>query len=208
VNVDLLVFALTGVPGGLVVGTATVMWWRTRRITVQTDGRSGWSRFWDDAFGTSPAPAAAAPPSAPDPVPETPPAPVRDETLEMASSQRIPAKCREKAAEVIASIETLRARMAGRSDTDPLRVEVEAIRSRHLSEALHKYADIPEEHRAEFFRRTGKSASFHLAETIDVMAKRLEEISRTLAAEKLDSFANSNRFIDTQYGDNDPFRVR
>jgi len=26
VNVDLLVFALGGVPGGIVVGTATVMW--------------------------------------------------------------------------------------------------------------------------------------------------------------------------------------
>ena len=207
-NVDLLVFALGGVPGGIVVGTATVMWWRARRITVQTDGRSGWSRFWDDAFGTSPAPAADAAPPAPDPIPEAPPEPVPDDTLEMASSQRIPAKCRDKAAEVIASIEVLRGRMADRSSTDPLRIEVDAIRSRHLSEALHKYADIPEEHRAEYFRRTGRSASFHLAETIDVMAKRLEEISKTLASEKLDNFANSNRFIDTQYGDNDPFRLR
>lgn len=203
-SVDLLVFVLTGVPGGIAVGTATVMWMRSRRTMVQEDGRSGWSRFWDDAFGTSPAPAATTP--APAPVPE-PPAPVRDETLEMASDPRVPNKCREKSAAVIGTIDVLRGRMTDRSATDPLRVEVEAIRTRHLSEALHGYTDIPEEHRADFFRRTGKSASFHLAETIDVMARRLDEISRILAAEKLDRFANSNKFIDTQYGDSDPFRA-
>jgi hypothetical protein len=125
----------------------------------------------------------------------------------MVADPRVPNKCREKATAVIGTIDVLRGRMANRSETDPLRIEIEAIRTRHLSEALHGYTDIPEEHRAEFFRRTGKSASFHLAETIDVMARRLDEISRVLAAEKLDRFANSNRFIDTQYGDSDPFRA-
>lgn len=203
---DLLVFVLTGVPGGIAVGTATVMWLRNRRNEV-TDGRSAWSRFWEDAFGVPSAPPTPAPhpDAAPEPVA---PQPVRDETLEIASDQRVPNKCREKAAAVISTIDLLRMRMMDRSETDPLRIEIEAIRNRHLSEALHRYTDIPEEHRAEFFRRTGKSASFHLAETIDVMAKRLEDISKTLADEKLDSFANSNRFIDTQYGDSDPFGNR
>lgn len=204
---ELLVFVLTGVPGGIAVGTATVMWLRNRRNEV-TDGRSAWSRFWDDAFGVPATPPTAAPHPDAAPEPAAPPPPVHDETLEISADPRVPSKCREKAAAVIATIDVLRTRMVGRSDSDPLRVEVEAIRTRHLSEALHRYTDIPEEHRAEFFRRTGKSASFHLAETIDVMAKRLDDISKTLAAEKLDSFANSNRFIDTQYGDSDPFGNR
>ncbi len=210
-SVDLLVFVLAGVPGTVAATAATVGWIRLRRRGVG-DGRSGWTRFWDDVFGSEsrgPAPASDTPPhqeADPDRGAAEHPDD-HDATMEIASDPRIPVKSREKAAALLGSIEIVKGRMDGRSATDPLVVEVEAMRTRHLQEALRHYVEIPEEHRAEFFRKTGRSASFHLAETIDVMAKRLDEISRALAQEKLDRFANSNRFIGGQYGADDSFRI-
>ena len=78
------------------------------------------------------------------------------------------------------------------------------MRDLHLPQLIASYADIPPAHRAEIFRATGRSASYNLNEGLDRMISRAEALSRSLAQEDINSFADNLRFIERRYGNNDP----
>ncbi|NYD91144.1 hypothetical protein [Sphingomonas melonis] len=82
--------------------------------------------------------------------------------------------------------------------------EVRQMRDTHLPRLIASYAEIPPSHRAEIFRTTGRSASYNLNEALDRMVARAETLSRSMAQDDIDSFADNLRFIEQRYGDNDP----
>ena len=82
--------------------------------------------------------------------------------------------------------------------------EVRQMRDSHLPRLVTSYAEIPPGHRAEIFRKTGHSASYNLNQGFEKMVARLETLSRSLAQEDIDSFADNLRFIDHRYGSDDP----
>jgi hypothetical protein len=84
--------------------------------------------------------------------------------------------------------------------------EVRQMRDSHLPRLIESYAEIPPAHRAEIFRQTGRSASYNLNQGFERMIARVEALSRTLAQEDLDSFADNLKFIETRYGSDDPLR--
>jgi len=121
-----------------------------------------------------------------------------------ADDPRIPDATRPRVARLLALIADLEAR----TGHDPLlaaqATEVRQMRASHLPALVASYADIPPAHRAEIFRRTGRSASYTLNEGVDRMIERAETLSRALAEENIDSFADNLRFIETRYGNKDP----
>jgi hypothetical protein len=82
----------------------------------------------------------------------------------------------------------------------PLIIEVEQLRDRHLPKLLRSYVEIPAENRREMFAKTGKSASVHLSDSLKAIRQRLEDISRDLSREHLDTFEDNARFITRTYG--------
>lgn len=143
-------------------------------------------------FGDAPRPAGTSSPPAPaDPAPAPGLA---------ADDPRLPDASRPRVARLLALIADLEARSA----RDPLMAsaltEVRQMRDIHLVKLVTSYADIPPAHRAEIFRKTGKSASYVLNEGLDKMIDRLAAMSRDLAQDDIDSFADNLRFIETRYG--------
>jgi len=145
-------------------------------------------------FGSGPALSDA---SSPAPPPAVLPALTADDP-------RIPDASRPRVARLLGLLADLDARTAA----DPLlaaaATEVRQMRGSHLPQLVASYADIPPAHRAEIFRRTGRSASYTLNEGVDRMIERAEALSRALAEDNLDSFADNLRFIETRYGSRDP----
>ena len=82
----------------------------------------------------------------------------------------------------------------------PLIIEVEQIRDRHLPKLLRSYVEIPPDHRREIYNKTGRSASVHLAESLRAIIERLEDISKDLSREHIDTFEDNARFIKRTYG--------
>lgn len=119
---------------------------------------------------------------------------------------RVPAVCREKAAKVTAHIDAVIARLGDTFAIDERAIELDRLRTIHLPRLLQRYVDIPPEHRAEIFRRTEKSASYHLAAALDVLSRRVADISLDLASGPLDDFTTGARFVENRYGRfEDPF---
>jgi hypothetical protein len=108
----------------------------------------------------------------------------------------------------VAKLLALIADIQARGERDPLLAssltEVRQMRDLHLPQLIASYADIPPAHRAEIFRATGRSASYNLNEGLDRMISRAEALSRSLAQEDINSFADNLRFIERRYGNNDP----
>ena len=77
--------------------------------------------------------------------------------------------------------------------------ELGRIKGTHLPRLIQSYIDIPEQHRADVFRETGKSASFLLNESLDKMLARLRDISSQLAKGNITTFAENVRFVDLYY---------
>jgi hypothetical protein len=176
---------------------------RTEDASIMTENR-GVMDFFSRIFAEPTSAPVADRPATTAPLPDPGPAP--HATPAIIDDPRVPAKSRAKAKAILATIATLSPRLAGRGQADQCVMEVHRIRDAHLAELLQRYVDIPEEHRAEIFRRTQKSASYHLGESLDVISARLSEISRDLAQGVLDQFTDSTRFVDTQYGRSDsPF---
>lgn len=111
---------------------------------------------------------------------------------------------------VVAQLLSLIADIEARTQDDALLVsaltEVRQMRDTHLPRLIESYAEIPASHRAEIFRQTGRSASYNLNQGLERMVARLETLSRSLAQEDLDSFADNLRFIEHRYGKDDPLR--
>ena len=103
-------------------------------------------------------------------------------------------------------LELLSKRAMARGGADQAMTEITALLEVHLPDLLRRYLDVPAEHRTEIFRRTGRSASFHLAAAINVMADRARRISLELASGPIDEFATGTRFVEIRYGrEFDPF---
>lgn len=173
-----------------------------------------WSDFFARLLGVAPSQGAAQgpapPPSAAPPPPAAPPAAPpapraspdpRPPVAFDYDDPRLPENARGRIAIVrtlIAEIEA-RAQTKGVGATDL--IDLHQMRDNHLPTLLRSYVEIPAEHRAEIFRKTGHSASYILNEGLDKMATRLRAMSRSLAQGDLDAFAANTRFIDTRYGD-------
>jgi len=77
--------------------------------------------------------------------------------------------------------------------------ELGRIKATHLPRLIQSYIEIPEQHRADVFRETGKSASFLLNDSLDKMLARLRDISSQLARGNITTFAENVRFVDLYY---------
>jgi hypothetical protein len=77
--------------------------------------------------------------------------------------------------------------------------ELGRIKATHLPKLIQSYIEIPEQHRSDVFRETGKSASFLLNDSLDKMIARLRDISSQLARGNITTFAENVRFVDLYY---------
>lgn len=121
-----------------------------------------------------------------------------------AEDERLPDTSRPKVARLL----LIAAEIEARGQRDPLLAaavtEVRQMRDQHLPQLIASYAEIPPAHRAEIFRTTGRSASYKLNEALDRMSAKIEALSKSLAQEDINSFADNLRFIEGRYGSNDP----
>lgn len=149
--------------------------------------------------------AAPEPAAGPAPAPSSP-APASRQPAFDYDDERIPAGARQKIAGILASLIEVEAMMDREQVQAVSRTEIELMQGEHLPKLVRSYIDIPAAHRAEIFRKTGKSASFILEESLDAMQGRIDEIARNLAQHDLDAFASNAAFISRRYSDSDPFR--
>ncbi|MDF0487215.1 hypothetical protein PX554_03660 [Sphingomonas sp. H39-1-10] len=124
-----------------------------------------------------------------------------------ADDPRLPETSRPLVARLLALIAEIEARTRDDTLMISAATEVRQMRDDHLPRLIESYAEIPPSHRAEIFRQTGRSASYNLNQGFERMIARLEALSRSLAQEDLDSFADNLRFIENRYGKgDDPLR--
>lgn len=140
------------------------------------------------------------PSAAPDKEPAPPPKPKFD-----FEDERIPEGSRGRIRRILACLSEAETLMDREHLQASKRSEVELMRDEHLPKLVRSYVDIPPSHRSEIFRKTGKSASFILDESLDTMQGRIDEILRHLAQHDLDAFENNAAFINRRYTDDDPF---
>lgn len=118
---------------------------------------------------------------------------------------RIPESSRDRIRRILACLAETEGLMDREQVQAVNRSEIELMRDEHLPKLVKSYIDIPPAHRGEIFRKTGKSASFILDESLDTMQARIDDIMRSLAQHDLDAFANNAAFINRRYNDQDPF---
>lgn len=117
---------------------------------------------------------------------------------------RLPDTTRPRVARLLSLISDIEARSLDDALLVSALTEVRQMRETHLPQLVTSYAEIPAAHRADIFRKTGKSASYNLNAAVDRMIQRLETLSSTLAQDDIDTFADNLRFIEHRYGDGDP----
>ena len=117
---------------------------------------------------------------------------------------RLPDTTRPRVARLLSLISDIEARSLDDALLVSALTEVRQMREAHLPQLVTSYAEIPAAHRADIFRKTGKSASYNLNAAVDRMIQRLETLSSTLAQDDIDTFADNLRFIEHRYGDGDP----
>ncbi len=120
---------------------------------------------------------------------------------------RIPGASQPKIAiilKTLSEIQELAQRSGGNSAGEYLD-EARRIETAYLPELMISYFAIPEQHRAEIFRRTGKSASFQLNERLDTIIDELQEIARYFANGEMEKFSGNLKFIDKRFGSNHDF---
>lgn len=132
------------------------------------------------------------------PVSPTPPAVVFDY-----SDERIPLAAKAKAEQILRSIKEVEFAMEREQVPSFKRVNIHQMRDHHLPQLLQSYIDVPAAHRTEIFRKTGKSASFLLGNSLDKLQERVDTILRDLAQHDIDAFTNHTQFIDERYSNNE-----
>lgn len=137
---------------------------------------------------------------APQPAPPALPAVVIDY-----EDDRIPDKARERVRRIMACLGEVQTALAREPMPGFSLVDIEQMRDEHLPKLIKSYIDIPEAHRAEIFRKTGKSASFILNDSLDQMQKRIDDLLRNLAQKDIDAFTNNTRFVGERYSNHNPF---
>lgn len=121
--------------------------------------------------------------------------------------ERIPQNAKAKALNILTSIEAVEKAMVREQVPSFSRVDTAQMRDVHLPQLLQSYIDVPLEHRDEIFKRTGKSASFHLGASLDKLQERVNTMLRDLAEHDIAAFTNNTRFIEERYSNDDnPFR--
>lgn len=137
--------------------------------------------------------------------PSTPPAAPAPKAFNY-EDERIPKSARAKALQILGSIAEVETAMEREHVPSFSRVDTGQMRDVHLPQLIQSYIDIPATHRDEIFKKTGKSASFILGESLDKLQQRVDTMLRDLAQHDLDAFTNNTRFIDERYSKNDnPF---
>jgi len=140
-----------------------------------------------------------APPPPPAPAPAEPPVAVEYE------DERIPEGAKERIRRLLACLHEVETLMAREQIPGFSKIDMEQMRDLHLPKLVKSYVDIPPAHRAEIFRKTGKSAVIILNESLDRMQGRMDELMRNLAQNDIDAFTNNTRFIGQRYSDDNPF---
>ena len=168
---------------------------------VKASAMMDWFRKF---LGAPPAEASAVlpvPGSAPVPAPGSVPAAAFD-----LDDPRLPAPARASAKAIMAAIEAV-LNNSHNSEFDRIVLgELVQMRAEHLPKLLRSYVDVPPQHRKEIFKNTGRSASFLLDDALRKMAGRVDKLSRDLAQNDLDAFANNAEFVSRRYGAiDDPF---
>lgn len=178
----------------MTIAARRLIWAAVQRLAT---GMAGVFERLAAMFGAPEGP--PAPARAPEPTPQS-----RRGPAFTADDPRIPDTTRPRVARLLA----MAADIEARSERDPLLAaavtEVRQMRDQHLPQLIASYAEIPPAHRAEIFRTTGRSASYKLNEALDRMAAKIEKLSRDLAQEDINSFADNLRFIEGRYGPGDP----
>ena len=154
------------------------------------------SGFLDRVASWLAGPAASRPEAAIEPVRTAP-------TIEP-EDLRLPDTTRPRVARLLSLASDIEARSLDDALMISALTEVRQMRDTHLPQLVTSYAEIPAAHRADIFRKTGKSASYNLNSAVDKMIQRLETLSSTMAQDDIDSFADNLRFIEHRYGSGDP----
>lgn len=118
---------------------------------------------------------------------------------------RIPDGAKEKVRRILACLTEVQTALSRETLPGFTQVDIEQMREEHLPKLIKSYIDIPPAHRAEIFRKTGKSASFILEDSLEQMQKRIDELLRNLAQKDLDAFTNNTRFVGERYSNHNPF---
>ncbi len=154
------------------------------------------NRIFGPAANPAGSPASAPPPAA------SPPAVHFD-----FEDERIPDAARVKIRRILACIEEVGKAMEREQVPGFSRIDMEQMRDIHLPKLAKSYIDIPTGYRSEIFRKTGKSASFILLESLDKMQAKMDEILKNLAQNDIDAFTENTQFIGQRYADDDnPFQ--
>jgi len=112
---------------------------------------------------------------------------------------RVPGPAKDRVQRILACMEEVGRAMDREGVPGFSRSDMIQMREQHLPKLVKSYIDIPEAHRPEIFRKTGKSASFILNESLDQMQARLDEILRNLAQHDIDAFSHNARFVGQRY---------
>jgi hypothetical protein len=115
--------------------------------------------------------------------------------------RRIPDNSRKLVKTICALITDIEKRCEQQEVFCPNTMEIRMMRDVHLPKMLISYIEIPEQHRAEIFRKTGRSASYMLNEGLNKMAERLNSMSTSMAQGNIDTFTQNLRFIESRYGE-------
>ena len=118
---------------------------------------------------------------------------------------RIPTGAKEKVRRILACLKEVDALMEREQAPGSTQTDIRQMREQHLPKLVRSYIDIPPAHRSEIFRKTGKSASFVLEDSLDQMQAKIDEIMRNLAQHDLDAFTDNTRFIKERYTSSNPF---
>ena len=137
-----------------------------------------------------------------EPPPVTPAPMVEPERVKFdLDDPRIPDNSRALVRKIRDLITDIEKRAAQQEAFCPNGHEIRMMRDVHLPKMLISYVEIPEQHRAEIFRRTGRSASYMLHEGLVKMADRLTAMSVSMAQGNIDTFTSNLRFIESRYGE-------
>ena len=116
------------------------------------------------------------------------------------TNENLPKKVKDKLPDLLRRMEEVLVRAKSDEAVHEI-LQIERMKNEHLEKVIGAYLEIPKEHLNEIYAKTGKSASFHLSDAIDKMASRIEEISKTLAADKINVFSDNTSFVMQNYTD-------
>ncbi|PZT94000.1 hypothetical protein [Sphingomonas sp.] len=120
--------------------------------------------------------------------------------------ERIPPLARERIDTILTRIREVETAIRRQPVQASSEIELARMRDVHLPRLVRSYVDIPAAHRGEIFRRTGKSASFVLVDSLDRMLRHLDSTLEDIANLGIDAFTTNTRFVAQRFSDEaDPF---